>query len=221
MTVEQSIGPGSALDGPSPAAGQWAHRKSSKARRKHEETALPGVRNHAKRAFAWLSAAALLSAAASFGAEVTSADLDAAVRSLGFLASLQNRSTILIGVVYNGSDPTGRAQAQRVAGDLARLAGPGSATISAVPVAVQDLAGQRFDAIYLMSLPPELGHGVGDYVRHQSVVSVSSDPQCLDVQSCVLMVQARSSTSVVLDTALARAVGAKFSTVFTMLVKRK
>jgi hypothetical protein len=182
---------------------------------------LSGGRHHAKRAFAWLSAATVLFAGAAGAAEVTPADLNAAVRSLGFLASLQNRSSILIGVIYNGADPASRAQAQRAAADLSRLAGPGSATVSALPVAAQDLGAQRFDAVYLMSLPPELSRGVGDYVRRQSVVSVSSDPQCLDVQTCVVMVQARSSMSVVLDTALAKAVGAKFSTVFTMLVKRK
>jgi hypothetical protein len=160
-------------------------------------------------------------AAAASAAEVTPADLSAAVRSLGFLASLQNRPVIQIGVVYNAGDPASRAQAQRVAGELSRLAGPGSASISAMPVAVQDLAGQRFDALYLLTLPPETSRNVGDYVRRQGVVSVSADPQCLDVQTCVLMVQARSNMSVVLDTALARAAGARFSTVFTMLVKRK
>lgn len=181
---------------------------------------MSGGRYLAKRAFARLCAASLFAAAAG-AAEVTPADLNAAVRSLGFLASLQNRSTIQIGVIYNGVDPASRAQAQRAAADLSRLAGPGSASVSAQPVTAQELGNQRFDAVYLMSLPPEMSHSVGEYVRRQGVVSVSSDPQCLEAQSCVLMVQARSNMSVVLDTVLAKAVGAKFSTVFTMLVKRK
>jgi hypothetical protein len=181
---------------------------------------LPGGRLPAKRTIAWLGAAALFAAAAN-AAEVSPADLSAAVRSLGFLASLQNRPVIQIGVVYNGADAASRAQALRVAGELSRLAGPGSASISAAPVAVQDLAAQRFDALYLLTLPPETGRSVSDYIRRQGVVSVSSDPQCLDAEICVLMVQSRSTMSVVLDTALAKAVGARFSTVFTMLVKRK
>jgi hypothetical protein len=189
-------------------------------RRKHEETALSGGRHLAKRAFARLCAASLFVAGAG-AAEVTPADLNAAVRSLGFLASLQNRPSIQIGVIYNGADPAARSQAQRAAADLSRLAGPGSASVSAQPVSVQELGNQRFDAVYLMGLPPEMSRSVGEYVRRQSVVSVSSDPQCLESQSCVLMVQARSNMSVVLDTVLAKAVGAKFSTVFTMLVKRK
>lgn len=127
----------------------------------------------------------------------------------------------MVGVIYNAADPASRAQAGRVATDLSRMPGPGSATVSAVPVAAHELAGQHFDAVYLMSLSPEASHAAGEFVRRQNVVSVSSDPQCLEYQTCVLLVQARSTMSVVLDTALARQVGAKFSTVFTMLVKRK
>lgn len=153
--------------------------------------------------------------------EVTAADLAAAVRSLGFLEALQNRSTVQIGVVFNGADPAARAAAQRAAGDLSRLAGPGSSTVAAAVVAVQDLGGQRFDAVYLMPLAPDLHRTAADYVRRQNVVSISADPDCLTMQSCVLLVQARTSMSVVLDTALAKAVGARFSTVFTMLVKRR
>jgi hypothetical protein len=163
----------------------------------------------------------LLSAPASVAADVTPADLEAALRSLGFLSSWQNRSAIQIGVIYNGADPASRAQAVRVAADLTRMAGPGSATVSAVALAAQDLSAQRFDAVYLVGLGPDSYRASADYIRRVGVVSVSSDPQCLDMQACVLLVQARSNMSVVLDTALAKQVGAKFSTVFTMLVKRK
>lgn len=161
--------------------------------------------------------------AATAAVPVTTADLQAALRALGFLQSLQNRSTVSIGVVYNGADPASRAQAQRLAGELTRLPGPGSATVSAGVVAVQELgqSSPRFDALYLTPLPAELSRSAGEFVRRQSVVSISADPACLEAQSCVLLVQARSSLSVVLDTQLARAVGARFSTVFTMLVKRK
>jgi len=191
----------------------------------HEETDLSGGRHEVtrKRAHAWLGAVVgcLLSVSAGHAADATPADLEASLRALGFLSSLQNRSAILIGVIYNGSDPASRAQAARAAADLSHLAGPGSSTVTAIPVAAQDLGAQKFDAVYLMSLGPEAGRVTADYVRHQSVVSVSSDAQCLDAQTCVLLVQARTNMSVVLDTALAKQVGAKFSTVFTMLVKRK
>jgi len=154
-------------------------------------------------------------------AEVTAADLQAAMRALGFLSALQNRSAITVGVVYPDADS--KAQALRVAATLMRQGGPGSATVTATLVTVQDLSQstQHIDALYLLALPAEGGRSVSDYVKRQSVVSISADPACLDVQACVLMVQARSSMTIVLDTALAQAAGARFSSVFTMLVKRK
>jgi hypothetical protein len=110
-----------------------------------------------------------------------------------------------------------------VAAMLVRQGGPGSATVSTTLMAVQDLpqSTQHVDALYLLALPAEGGRSVSDFVRRQNVVSISADPACLDAQACVLMVQARSSMTIILDTALAQAAGAKFSSVFTMLVKRK
>ncbi len=62
---------------------------------------------------------------------------------------------------------------------------------------------------------------VSDYVRQNRVVSISSDPACLDAQCCVLMVRSGSGVDIVLDTAMADAAGARFSSVFTMMVKRR
>ncbi|MDR3526037.1 MAG: YfiR/HmsC family protein, partial [Rhizomicrobium sp.] len=153
-------------------------------------------------------------------AEVTPADLQAAMRALGFLTALQNRPSIAVGVVYHDADS--KLQAVRVAAMLMRQGGPGSATVAASVMAVQDLpSAQHVDALYLLSLPPESGRSVAEFVKRQSVVSISADPACLDEQACVLMVQARSNMTIVLDTALAQAAGAKFSAVFTMLVKRR
>lgn len=154
-------------------------------------------------------------------ADVSPADLQASMRALGFLSSLQNRASITVGVVYVGGDPDSKALAGRTVTMLTRLKGPGSSTVSASMVAVQDLNTIHVDALYLMPLPPDGGHTVSDFVKRQGVVSISNDPGCLDAQACVLLVQARSNMTIVLDTALAQATGAKFSTVFTMLVKRR
>ncbi len=106
---------------------------------------------------------------------------------------------------------------------LARLKGPGSSTVTATMVAVQELSQSALhvDALYLMPLPPDGGHTVSDFVKRQGVVSISNDPGCLEAQACVLLIQARSNMTIVLDTTLAQAAGAKFSAVFTMLVKRR
>jgi len=189
-----------------------------------KSTVSGGIPQHWTRGFAVLAAFLTLALSApSRAADVTPADLQAAMRSLGFLTSLQNRPSVTIGVIYHAGEADSKMQAARVAASLARLSGPGSATVSATLLSVQDLPQStlHLDALYLLSLPAENGRTVSDFVKRQNVVSISADPACLDMGSCVLMVQARSSMTIVLDTALAQAAGAKFSTVFTMLVKRR
>ena len=158
-----------------------------------------------------------------YAADVGLADLQAATRSLGFLDSLQNRATISIAVVYGANVRDGKSAAARIAGILATMRGPGSSTIRANIVPVEELAqnGQPYDALYLMPGIAASGGTIAEYVRRQHVVSISSDPACLSANCCVLMVQAGSGVSIVLDTALANAVGARFASVFTMMVKRK
>jgi len=156
-------------------------------------------------------------------ADVALADLQAATRSLGFLDSLQNRSTISIGVVYGASARAGKNSAAQTAGALAAMRGPGSAAIRANAVSVEELTqnAQHFDALYLMPGLAANSAQIADAVRRLHVVSISSDPACLDTRCCVLMVQAGSGVNIVLDTALATAAGAQFSSVFTMMVKRR
>jgi len=156
-------------------------------------------------------------------AEVALADLQAATRSLGFLDSLQNRSTISIGVVYGASVRDDKNSAAQTAGTLATMRGPGSSTIRANAVTVAELGqnAQHFDALYLMPGLAANGAQIADAVRRLHIVSISNDPACLDARCCVLMVQAGSGVNITLDTALAAATGAQFSSVFTMMVKRR
>ncbi|MDE1985146.1 MAG: hypothetical protein KGL29_15030 [Alphaproteobacteria bacterium] len=171
-----------------------------------------------------LATCALFAAApVSRAADVGMADLQAAARSLGFVDSLQNRPTISIGVVYGADVHDGRDQATRVAGMLASMPGPSSSTLQANIVATDDLtkSNRRFDALYLMPGTEASGNQIADFIRRQHLVSISSDPACLDGKYCVLMIQAGSAVNIVLDTALASAVNARFSSVFTMMVKRR
>lgn len=167
--------------------------------------------------------ATLVATTAARAADVGLGDLRAAMRSLGFLDSLQNHSTISIGVVYAGDNRDGRDQAQRVAGMLASISGPDTSTIQASTITAEDLvkSARRFDALYLMPGTAANGSLITDFIKRQHMVSISSDPACLDGRYCVLMVQGGSGVNIVLDTALAAAVGAHFSSVFTMIVKRR
>ena len=156
-------------------------------------------------------------------AGVAPEDLQAASSSLGFLDSLRRRSVISVGVVYSAAMPSGKEAAVQAAMQLSGMSGPHSSTIRANGVVAEELANdaQRFDVIYLMPSAIADAALINDYVRQHRVVSISSDPACLQVQCCVLMVHAGSSVDIVLDTALADAAGARFSAVFTMMVKRK
>ena len=58
-------------------------------------------------------------------------------------------------------------------------------------------------------------------VRRRRVVSISTDAGCTDAKSCVLMIYTAGRVRIVLDTALADAVGAQFSSIFMMMVERK
>ncbi len=154
---------------------------------------------------------------------VALADLQAATRTLGFVDTLQNLSTISIGVVYGPGVRDGRNSAGQTAGTLATMHGPGSSSIRANAVSVEELAQstQHFDALYLLPGLAANGAQIADAVRRRHVVSISNDSACLDAKYCVLMVQAGSGVNIVLDTTLASAAGAQFSSVFTMMVKRR
>jgi hypothetical protein len=167
--------------------------------------------------------AALAHASAARAADIAPADLQAATRSLGFLDTLQNRSTISIGVVYGAAVRDGKNSAAQTAGALASMRGPGASIIRANILTVDELAqnAQRLDVLYVMPGVAANGAQIADAVRRQRVVSISSDPDCLNAKYCVLMVRAGSGVDIVLDTSLADASGAHFSSVFTMMVKRR
>jgi hypothetical protein len=154
---------------------------------------------------------------------VALADLQAATRTLGFVDALQNRPTISIGVVYGPGIRDGKNSATQTADALSAMRGPGSSTIRANILTVEELAQntQHFDVLYLMPGLAANGDQIANTVRRQHVVSISNDGACLDAKYCVLMVQAGSGVNIVLDTALSAAAGVQFSSVFTMMVKRR
>jgi hypothetical protein len=160
---------------------------------------------------------------ASAADSVALADLQAATRTLGFVDALQNHSTVLIGVVYAPGVRDGKNSAAQTAAALTGLRGPGSSVIRANILTVDELAqnAQRLDVLYVMPGLAANGDQIANTVRRQHIVSISNDGACLDAKYCVLMVQAGSGVNIVLDTALSAAAGVQFSSVFTMMVKRR
>lgn len=156
-------------------------------------------------------------------AEVAPADLEAAVRTLGFLDSLQRHSPIAVSVVYKAGDAESKVQAQRAAAILAGLPGPNSSTITSNVVSTGELGqgARKVDVIYVLPGASDNSRAVADFTRRQRVLSISNDPACLNAQCCALVVRAGARTEIVLDTTAARETGATFSSFFMMMVKRR
>ena len=149
------------------------------------------------------------------------ADLQAAVRTLGFLDSLPKNAPVSVGVVFGAGTREGIKAAQQTAAELSSMRWSGGA-IRAAAVAADELANApHFSVLYLLPGLNGQGAAVADIVRRQHVLSISGGPSCLEARSCVLMVRAGASVDIILDTSLADASGARFSSVFTMMVKRR
>jgi hypothetical protein len=150
-------------------------------------------------------------------------DLQAAMRALGFLDSLPHDGTIFVGVVYGTSIPDGKAAAEQIVGELNTMEGPNSKIVHAEAIPLEGLSQSqgRLDVLFLMPGSSSTSSRVGEFIRRRRIVSISDDPACIGAGCCVLMVRAEGTVEIVLDTALADSVGARFSTVFAMMVKRK
>ena len=151
--------------------------------------------------------------------EITVADLRAVANALGFLNGLPHGAPVTIGVVFG----TDGKQASQTAAALEAIPGPAQSSFKTTLVQAKDLARApgHFDAVLVM--PDAAGQAamVAEAARRRKLVTVATDPSCLEQDACVLMVRAGTRVHIVLDTQLATAVGANFSSVFTMMVERK
>lgn len=149
-------------------------------------------------------------------------DLQAAARTLGFLDSLPRGGSLQLGVVYaSGADA--EEAARLVVRRIETVPGPNAVSLHAEPIAAADLARfpGRLDAVFLMPGAVQDSAGLQQVLRSRQLPSISDDPGCLEKNCCVLMVRGGRRVEIVLDTALADAVGARFSPVFMMMVTRR
>lgn len=155
--------------------------------------------------------------------EITVAELQAIAQTLGFMSNLPNTGVLNIGIVYAQDQPGGEARAGQVTGLLNAIPGPGQRALQGTPIAVRDLGRTTLplDAYLLMPGTPSQSAAIVDAMRRRHIVSISTDPACLDANCCVLMVRTDGRVRIVLDTALAESVGVRFSPVFAMMVTRK
>jgi hypothetical protein len=155
--------------------------------------------------------------------EVTPADLQAVARALGFLDPLPRDQTIVVGIVYAPSLIGGRASAVQAAEQFKAIPGPNHTSFKTEIISADSLAqfANRLDALFLLPGSSIDQAAITEFMRRRHLASISNDPACMDAKCCVLMVRTTGGVEIVLDTQLAEAVGVHFSSVFTMMVKRK
>lgn len=153
---------------------------------------------------------------------VSADDLEAAMRTLNFLESLPKDGPIIVGVVYPSDVAAGKELAAQTATIIGRMRGPGSRQFHPMVISTDDLT--RFDghldALFLVTGSSKHSDVIQAAILRHHLVSISDDPICLEAKCCVLTVQSGQRVEITLNTALADAVGARFSLVFTMVVKR-
>jgi len=170
-----------------------------------------------------LALAAALAAGGARAADPPSAeDIDAISHTLGFIDGMPHAGTIRVGVVYDGSAEGGRSAAAGVVDAVAAAGGPGTTRLGAVGIAAADIGKQtNVDVLLLMPGLKAFVRDITDAAASRHLPTVSTDPQCIDQQLCVLWVQAQPRVSVTLNTKLAEALSVRISPIFAMMVKRK
>jgi hypothetical protein len=150
-------------------------------------------------------------------------NLQAAMHTLSFLESLPKEGNILVGVVYPPDIATTEVLATETAKVIGTMHGPNFRTLQPIVLSTKALAKfeGRLDLVFLVMGASEHSEEILDAMRRLHFVSISDDPACADARCCVLMVRTGQRVEISLNTALADAVGARFSLVFTMVVKRK
>jgi len=149
-------------------------------------------------------------------------DIDAISHTLGFIDGIPHSGKIRIGVVYDGSAERGRSDAAKVVDAVSAAAGPGTTQLGAVGLAAADIGKLGdVDALLLMPGLQAFTRDIVDAATSRHLPIVSTDPQCIEQQLCVLWVQAEPRVSVTLNTRLAEALSVRISPIFAMMVKRK
>jgi YfiR/HmsC-like len=155
--------------------------------------------------------------------QVSADNIQAAMRTLNFLESLPKEGTITVGVVYCSCVPAAQTMAEATAQLIGTMRGPNSRALKPLVISTDALAqsGDHLDVLFLVAGASKDSTAIVDTMRRRHLPSLSDDPSCADTGCCVVLVRTGQRVEILLNTSLADAVGARFSLVFTMVVKRK
>jgi len=137
-------------------------------------------------------------------------NLQASVRTLGFLESLPKEGSVVVGVIYASDISDGEALAAQSAALLSAMRGPDSRRLKAQVVSTNDLAnfGRPLDVLFLVQASKH-SDVFWDAIRRHHLVTIPDDPLCSITQTCVLLVRAGQRVEISPNTVLADAVGAR------------
>ena len=150
-------------------------------------------------------------------------NIQAAMRTLSFLESLPKDGPIVVGVLYSSDAHDAQAIAEATARLIGTIHGPNSRSLQPLVLSTDELAQfhGHLDVLWLGAGVFTHAALILETIRRYHLVSLSDDPMCANIQCCVIAVRTGQRVEISLNTALADEVGARFSLVFIMVVKRK
>jgi len=161
-------------------------------------------------------AMALALAAPVIGHADTAKNLGVAARALTFLENAPSGSAVL-GVVYDPSKPSSVAEKNAVMAALASGYNAGSLTLTGKAVEASAVSGAGgVAALYVTGGVNYAAVGAAAKAKH--LVTVGSDPACVNSGACVMGVSTDPKVEIIVNQSAAAAVGAAFKAAFRMMI---
>jgi len=144
-------------------------------------------------------------------------EIQVAARTLSFLDGGPS-GKVVFAIVFDPSKPASVAEKDEVMSALGAGMAAGGATVVGKPVEMSALPGAGDAGAFYLT------HGVnyaaaGAFAKSKKILSISSDMACVQSGACVMGVAATPKVEIVVNSATAAAVGAKFKAAFKMMIK--
>ena len=143
-------------------------------------------------------------------------NLGVAGRALTFMENGPSGSAVL-GVVYDPSKPASVAEKNAIMGALGGGFSAGSVTLTGKAIEAGDVGGASGVAALYVTGGVNYG-AVGAAAKAKHLVTVGSDPACVNSGACVMGVSTDPKVDIIVNRAAAAAVGVAFKAAFRMMI---
>ncbi|ESQ75765.1 hypothetical protein [Asticcacaulis sp. AC402] len=144
-------------------------------------------------------------------------EIQVAGRTLTFLDGGPT-GKVTFAIVYDASKPASVAEKDEVMAALGSGMAAGSATIVGKPVEAGAIGSAGDVGAYYITRGVNFT-AVGSAAKSKKILSIGSDMACVKAGACVMGVAATPKVEIVVNSATAAAVGAKFKAAFKMMIK--